>query len=163
MLEVIKLLYTVLQLSKIAMPCSLADVRSAAIDGRAQNAFFKKEQLKKLHETLVENVSQIQDAISSDTGHRLSEVKLEYCLALECVAKCFGAIDPKSSLHDEYAVARSEDAPDAREAVGIIVIEPTTHTFLFSLVSALAPALAAGNCIIVQACRELRPKLCTNP
>jgi acyl-CoA reductase-like NAD-dependent aldehyde dehydrogenase len=30
------------------------------------------------------------------------------------------------------------------------VIEPACHAFLYCLVSALAPALAAGNCVVVQ-------------
>ena len=58
-------------------------------------------------------------------------------------------------LDDEYRIARSVNAPDAREPVSIVLIEPAAHTFLYSLVSALAPALGAGNCVIVQAERSM--------
>jgi acyl-CoA reductase-like NAD-dependent aldehyde dehydrogenase len=125
-------------------------VRSAAIDGRAHNPFYKKVQLKKLHDKLVDSATEIQKAIADDTGHRPAEVKAEYWLAMRCVTETYKSIDPEQHLKDEYAIARSKDARDAREPVGIVVIEPTLHTFTFSLLCALGPALAAGNCIIVQ-------------
>jgi hypothetical protein len=34
--------------------------------------------------------------------------------------------------------------------VSIVVVEPAAHAFLFCLVSAVGPALVAGNCIIVR-------------
>lgn len=128
-------------------------IRSAAIDGRAHNPFFRKIQLKKLHDKLAENSSEIQKAIVEDTGHRRAEVKAEYWLTLRCLADNYDAIDPESDLKTEYAIANSKDAPEAREPVGIVVIEPAAHTFVFSLISALGPALAAGNCVIIQVSR----------
>jgi len=125
-------------------------VRSAAIDGRARNPFFKKTQLQKLHASLVANSAEIHKAIQKDTGHSAAEVRVEYWLALRCLAEVYDSIDTNTELQDEYRIANGKDAPDAREAVGVVVIEPTTHTFLYSLLSALAPAIGAGNCVIVQ-------------
>lgn len=125
-------------------------VRAAAIDGRAKNPFFKKTQLRKLHEELVASASDIQRAIRNDTGHTAAEIKVEYWLALRCLAQVYDSIDTDTELKREYRIANTKDAPDAREAVGIVVIEPTAHTFLYSLVAALAPAIGAGNCIVVQ-------------
>lgn len=132
------------------MATPFSKIRSAAIDGRVHNPFYRKVQLKKLHDKLADNATEIQKAIADDTGHRPAEVKAEYWLALRCVAESYTSIDPKQYLKDEYAIAASKDAPDAREPVGIVVIEPAIHTFAFSLLSALSPALAAGNCIVVQ-------------
>lgn len=131
-------------------PKPFAKVRSSAIDGRVQNPFYKKEQLNKLHRILAENALKVQDAMRADTANRAVDVKIEYWLALQCIASLYSSIDPDAALKDEYAVSNGIDAPNAREAVGIVVIEPTSQAFVYSLIAALAPAIAGGNCVIVQ-------------
>lgn len=133
-------------------------IRGAAIDGRLQNPFFRKEQLKKLHNGLVNSATEIQAAILEDSGHSPAEVKVEYWLALKRVEQDYDAIDPEAVLSAEYSIAKNEDAPKAHDPVGIVLIEPATHAFLFSLMSALSPAIAAGNCVIVKVRR--RGSLC---
>lgn len=132
------------------MPRPFSNIRSAAIDGRALNPIFRKTQLKKLHDALTEKASEIQDAIASDTGHTQAEVQVEYWLAMQQLGQAFGNIDPDQALHDEYAVSRSQSATQRREAVGVVVIQTAKHAFFNCLMSALVPALAAGNCVIVQ-------------
>lgn len=127
-----------------------SSVRSAAIDGRACNPYYRKTQLKKLHDKLVDNTAEIQSAIKQDTGYRPAETHAEYWLALQCLADSYNSVDTARDLDAEYAIANQKDAPNAREPVGIVLIEPATHAFVFSLISALGPALAAGNCVIVR-------------
>ncbi|KAJ4319255.1 hypothetical protein N0V84_006446 [Fusarium piperis] len=127
-----------------------AAVRSAAIDGRTQNPFYRKTQLRQLHSTLADNAAQIQEAIKKDTPHTSVEIKGEYWLALQCIADAFASIDPHKCMEDEYAISKGHDDPNSRSPVGIVVIEPSSHAFFYSLISALVPALAAGNCVIVQ-------------
>jgi acyl-CoA reductase-like NAD-dependent aldehyde dehydrogenase len=138
------------------MASSFSSIRSAAVDGRLHNPFYRKNQLKLVHDKLSENSLQIQQAILEDTGYRSSEIKLEFWLALQCLADNFAAIDPENVLRDEYSIARDEDVPDGQEPVGIVVIEPASHAFLYCLVSALGPALATGNCVIVQVSIDTR-------
>jgi acyl-CoA reductase-like NAD-dependent aldehyde dehydrogenase len=130
-------------------------IRSAAIDGRAHNPFFRRTKLKALHEALAARAADIQHALRSDSGHTPAETKVEFWLALRLIGSVYDAISTDPVLDDEYRIARSLNAPDGREPVGIVLIEPAAHTFLYSLISALAPALAAGNCIIVQAERSM--------
>jgi acyl-CoA reductase-like NAD-dependent aldehyde dehydrogenase len=132
------------------MPKPFSKIRSAAIDGRLHNPIYRKIQLKSLHDTLSKSLGELQRIIARDTGHGPAEVKLECWLALRCISEAYTAIDPAKALEDEYAIASRRDADDAREPVGIIVIEPATYTFFYSLVSALVPALAAGNCVLIQ-------------
>ena len=132
------------------MPRPYSAIRSAAIDGRLHNPIYAKTQLKNLHDILAQNATEIQRAIRKDTGHRASEVKVEYWLAMRCLADVYAALDPETLLDEEYALANGKDAADAREPVGIVVVEATAHTFFYSVVSAVAPAIAAGNCVIVQ-------------
>ncbi len=135
-------------------------IRSAAIDGRARNPFFKKTQLKQLHDKIVDHLTEIQKAIVEDTGRRLAETKVECWLALRCLQQCYNSINPDAELTAEYAIANSRDAPDSREPFGVVLIEPATHAFVFGLISALAPAVAAGNCVIVRVRgnRDLLPR-----
>lgn len=137
------------------MPRPFSKIRSAAIDGRALNPIFRKTRLKKLHDALSDKASEIQDAIASDTGHSPAEVQVEYWLAMRQLTQAFDAINTDRALHDEYAVSRGQDVPGGREAVGIVVIQAARHAFLSCLMSALVPALAAGNCVIVEAEQSL--------
>ncbi|KAK0383841.1 hypothetical protein NLU13_9752 [Sarocladium strictum] len=132
------------------MAASISAVRSAAVDGRLLNPIFRKEQLQKLHEKLSQNSADIQATILRDTGYSKAEVTAEYWLAIKLVKDAYDALSHDASLRDEYRIAKSQNAPDGREPVGIVVIEPARHAYLFSLLSALIPALAAGNCIIVK-------------
>jgi len=132
------------------MPEQFQAVRSAAIDGRAHNPIYRKTQLKKLYESLAQHGPEVEQALSHDSGYREVEVRTEYQLALRCLKDAFEAIDPAKVLEDEYATARGKDAPFDRAPVGIVVIEPAPHAFFFCLLCALAPALAAGNCVIVR-------------
>lgn len=125
-------------------------IRSAAIDGRVHNPIYRKDQLRNLHSALADNASAIQDAIAKDSKHQPSEVKIEYCLALQLIADAYIAINPNQQLEQEYAVTKGQDDVTSREPVGIVVIESSSHAFFYGLISALAPTLAAGNCVIVQ-------------
>lgn len=139
------------------MPKPFSNIRSAAIDGRLQNPIYRKTQLKRLHDTLSQNAAEIQRAITKDTGHTVAEVKVEYWLAMRCLADAYASLDPDGLLKEEYAIASGDDAPDAREPVGIVIIEPAAHTFFYSLLCATVPAIAAGNCIIVQVSKSSLP------
>lgn len=125
-------------------------IRSAAIDGRVHNPIYRKDQLRNLHSALADNASSIQDAIAKDSKNQSSEVKVEYCLALQIIADAYNAIHPDKQLEEEYSVKKGHDDVTSREPAGIVVIEPSSHAFFYGLIAALAPALAAGNCVIVQ-------------
>ena len=138
------------------MPKLFSKIRSAAIDGRALNPIFRKVQLKHLHDALSANASKIQDAIAADTNHTPAEVQLEYFLGMRHLTQAYTSLDPSQALHDEHSLARNQNSPHHREAVGIVLIhDPSQHAFFSCLLSALIPALAAGNCIIVQTPQSL--------
>ncbi|KAL1891088.1 hypothetical protein Sste5346_007914 [Sporothrix stenoceras] len=135
---------------------ALRRIRTAAIDGQAHNPVFRKTQLAKLHAALLKHSDDLQQEMLADgdsAGVRPTEVAVEYSLALQIVADHYAALDPVQALKDEYAVARGQDAPESRTPVGIVVIEMAAdrspHTFVYSLLSALVPALSSGNCVVV--------------
>lgn len=141
---------------------ALRRIRAAAIDGQAHNPVFRKTQLAKLHAALLVHAADLQEAMLADGASvsvRPAEVTVEYSMALQCVADHYATLDPVQALKEEYALARGQDAPDSRVPVGIVVVDmsgdapsrtqQTQHTFVFGLLSALVPALAAGNCVVV--------------
>jgi acyl-CoA reductase-like NAD-dependent aldehyde dehydrogenase len=132
------------------MAQSLHAVREAAIDGRMHNIFIRRTQLERLQQTLINEANVIQDAIRQDTGFTASEATVEYLLTLRTLKEYHQSLDPARALRDEYAIARGEDAPDQREPVGIIYIVPSKHTFFYSTVTAVAGALAAGDCVVIE-------------
>jgi acyl-CoA reductase-like NAD-dependent aldehyde dehydrogenase len=132
------------------MATTISNLRSAAVDGRLSNPIFRKAQLQKLHEKLSQNSAEIQTTIQRDTGHSKAEVVAEYWLAVKLVKDAYDGLNQDASLKDEYRIARSQNAANGREPVGIVVVEAARHAYLFCLLSALVPALAAGNCIVVK-------------
>ncbi|KAK4986145.1 hypothetical protein LTR50_005517 [Elasticomyces elasticus] len=141
------------------MPTPFARVRAAAIDSRLANVLKRQEELERLHQTLVRNGSAITDAIIHDSGHTPAEAAVEYHLALSTVKEQYASLRPAQQLEDEYRIARGADAPDRREAGGIVYIVPTQHTIFFSVVAPLSAALAAGNCVVIQLENNLRTLL----
>jgi len=127
-----------------------ARIRSAAVDGRAQAIMYKILQLRKLHQVLVREGEAIEDAIARDTGFNAVEVKLEYYMAMKSLRDHVVALDRKKCLEAEYALAHKKDAPENRDAVGVVIIEPGTHTPFYSVISALSAAIAGGNCVLLQ-------------
>lgn len=139
-----------LLVSAVNMTKPFSRVRAAAIDGRLSNVYKRQTELERLHRTLVQNSQTIKDAIIEDTGYSAAEAAIEYHLTLASLKKQYTLLDPRKELEDEYRIARGEDAPDRREASGIVYIVPTSHTLLFSVIAPLSAAIAAGNCVVVQ-------------
>jgi len=125
-------------------------LRAAATDGRLSNVFIRREQLKRLHNSLVTSADAIREAIVQDSGNTQAEAAVEYSLALASIKKQVAALDPEKELEDEYRIANGKDALDRRETIGIVYIEPTSHTLFFSIIVPLSVAIAAGNCVVVQ-------------
>ncbi|KAB2573921.1 hypothetical protein BFW01_g3637 [Lasiodiplodia theobromae] len=134
---------------------ALATVRSTAIDGRLHNIYWRQDQLRSLHSTLVSHEAAVLEATTRDSHNTLAEAKTEFYLTLAAVKQHFLSLSPKLELEREYSVAHGKDAADRRDPVGIVYIEPQTssssaHTLFYSVIVPLASAIAAGNCVVVQ-------------
>ncbi|KAF2500889.1 ALDH-like protein [Lophium mytilinum] len=138
------------------MPGPLQRIREAAIDGRCQNVIYRQTQLEKLHNVLIDNSESVIQAIYRDGGNSIPEARVEYLLALMCLREYYASLDATKALHEEYAVARGEDAPSLREGVGIVYIVPTTYSLFYSIVVPLSAAVAAGNCVVIELEKTLR-------
>lgn len=128
----------------------LPRIVAANIDGRTQNTRYRQAQFHRLQSALVEHIAEIQDAIRVDSGHTRQEVRAEVVLALQELRAHYVSLSLSKDLEIEYRIKNGKDSADSSRGVGIVYIEPTTHTLFFSIVSALTAALAAGNCIVLE-------------
>lgn len=131
------------------MSNSFPQIRAAAIDERAHNVFYRLTQLERLCKTLIDSALTLQEAITADYGHSQAEVSMELNLTISAVKRDYSLLQPKMILDEEYSIAYGKDAPLHRKAAGIVYIEPTTHTLLYSAIIPLSAAIAAGNCVIL--------------
>ncbi|KAJ5507606.1 hypothetical protein N7527_009749 [Penicillium freii] len=132
------------------MAASLRAIREAALDGRMHNIFTRRTQLESLQKTLLDEADAIQDAIRADTGYAAPEAAMEYLLTLNTLKEYHQTLNIDRALQDEYAIARGEDATSRRDPVGIVYIVPTSYTVFYSVLVAVAGALTAGNCIVIE-------------
>lgn len=139
----------------IDMPDNFDRIRAAAVDGRAHNVFYRQTQLERLCRTLIDSGDEIREAIATDYDHTPSEITVELNLTLESVKRDYALLHPKRALEEEFLIAANKDAPNNRIPVGMVYIEPTTHTLFHSTVVPLSAAIAAGNCIILLVSKKL--------
>lgn len=132
-----------------AMAQTFASVRAAAIDGRMQNVFYRQHQLEALHQSMIDHASEIRQALENESGYSSAESTVELHLTVERLKRVYGNLRPEKMLADEYALATGKDAPLNRVPAGIVYIQPSSHSLLFSIVAPLSAAIAAGNCVIV--------------
>ena len=125
-------------------------VLAAAVEGQAQSLRYIEQQLSKLHAALTTSSSELLAAIKTDTKQSSSEVELQYTLALENVASSFSESNFETLFQAEYSLVRLENAPNNRAAFGAVYIVPSKYNLVYSCVSAVAAAIAAGNCVILE-------------
>lgn len=79
------------------------------------------------------------------------EAAAEVALSLDLVKEQYAAINPAKDLEEEYRLSKGKDAQDQTRPWGVVYIEPQqNHTPLFSIITALSAALAAGNCVALK-------------
>ncbi|KAF7528392.1 hypothetical protein G7054_g10160 [Neopestalotiopsis clavispora] len=128
----------------------LQRIDAAAIDGRAHNIRYRQQQLQQFSIRLQENADKICEAITLDSGFDEGEAVFEFAQSIKAVRTLYEQLDLQAALDEEYSVANNKDNISARVPVGVVVIRPGQHGRLFSVVSPVAAALAAGNCVIVE-------------
>lgn len=136
---------------------ALAQLQATALTARCHNSFFRQKQLKSLHDALRQDSNTIKDAVKSDTRVSEQEATAEVALSLELVKEHYASINPAKELEEEYRVSNGKDARDQTQPWGVVYIEPQqNHTLLFSIITALSAALAAGNCVALKVSTDSR-------
>ncbi|PYH68360.1 uncharacterized protein BO88DRAFT_454647 [Aspergillus vadensis CBS 113365] len=125
-------------------------VRAAAIDGRTSNWRFVQSQLKVLHQSLLDSREEILDVVASTPFTTEAEAEVEYYMTIATVSEHYDGINFDQAIDDEYKIARGENNIERRVGYGVVVVRPTSHTRFYSIISAVACAIAAGNTFVVE-------------
>ncbi|KAK8041325.1 hypothetical protein PG994_014332 [Apiospora phragmitis] len=125
-------------------------LQDAVTDGRAENIRYRQNQLQSLHARLRDEAGSLCGALARDSQASGAEVETEYYLAMDAVRHFYDSLDFKAEHEREYAVTHGRDNATRRLGAGLVVVRPTSHTRFYSIVTPLAAAISAGNCVIVE-------------
>ncbi|KAF9733979.1 hypothetical protein PMIN06_005191 [Paraphaeosphaeria minitans] len=130
---------------------TLANLNATALTGRSCNPFFRREQLKSLHDTLRGEINAVRDALRQDQHVTDAEATIEIATTLRHLKTHYAEIDQKAELERENRPTKAKDAADRTEPWGVVYIEPNLeHTPFFSVIEPLGAAIAAGSCIVLK-------------
>ena len=104
---------------------------------------------------LTESADALAAAISQDAGSTSVEVEVELFLTMDALQHFYYSLDFDKEIKEEYLVVNGKDNVERRTGVGLVVILPTSHTRLFSVLSPISAAIAAGNCILLEVSSSL--------
>lgn len=120
----------------------------ANIEWSARSVRHRQQQLRQLHATLLKYKDECVQAIEEDFRYTPNEALFAYSSTLKDIRIHYDSV----SLSEENAKARKveqeQDNPVRSVPVGIVYIIPTAG--LHCVISPVAAALAAGNCIVVE-------------
>ncbi|KAG4438900.1 hypothetical protein IFR05_005635 [Cadophora sp. M221] len=130
-------------------------IRAAVIDGRTANIRYRQNELQSLHQVLRSYVDELLLASTKDSSGDGStepgfEADAEYSHTMSAVKQFYSSLNFEQSHKDEYLLANGADNPSRRVGKGLVVIRPTTHTRLYSIISPIAAAITAGNCVCLE-------------
>lgn len=133
-----------------AQDIAIERLQLAATDRRADNVRYRQDQLQSLHQALREAAASIVSALLTDTKSSNAEADTQYYLAMEAVRHSYESIHFDEELAKEYSIVHGKDHTERRLGVGMVIIRPTNHTRFYSIITPLAAAIAAGNCVILE-------------
>ncbi|KAM5384546.1 hypothetical protein ACJZ2D_001291 [Fusarium nematophilum] len=139
-------------------------LQEAVIDGRLANVYIRRQQLSRLRDSVLQSKDAILEAIAKDSSVARNEALAEFYTTMTVIKHYYDELAPADAHRTEYQIANGQDAADAREGVGIVLITAQqAHTFFYSVLVPLCAAIAAGNCVIVVLQQTLRslPKIIT--
>lgn len=99
----------------------------------------------------------IRNTMKSESKHSPAEVEVQDALSLDAIAALFGQNnDLEQALHEEYQLARLENSPWHSVPYSIVYIVRSRYNLFYSCVTAVAAAIDAGNCVILEVCIPMK-------
>lgn len=125
---------------------SLARLEISCIEGRLQSIRYRQHIFHSLYKTLKSFETPIKNAIVADTGYGEIEVNLEYGLLMSELRLQYDTLN----LEEDLRARDQLHSLGATKSVGIVYLVPSKYNLLYSTVSALLAAIAAGNCVVIE-------------
>jgi acyl-CoA reductase-like NAD-dependent aldehyde dehydrogenase len=132
------------------LQAGLDTLRAAVTDGRTENVRWRQNEFQRLHAALREMVDTICEAISKDASPSMADAQKEFYLTMDAIRHSYETLDFDRLLKEEYSVKDGKDNLERRVGLGLLVIRPTRHTRFYSILTPLAAAIAAGNCVLLE-------------
>jgi acyl-CoA reductase-like NAD-dependent aldehyde dehydrogenase len=120
------------------------------LEGQGQAIHYRHSQLHRLHTELVKSKDEIKTTIKADEGYTALEADVEFNLVLLELRQHYEALDPRKALSASRQIETGNDNIGRRKSMSIAYIVPCTHTLLYSVLSPVCAAIAAGSCVIVE-------------
>ncbi|KAK0384828.1 hypothetical protein NLU13_7306 [Sarocladium strictum] len=128
---------------------AIARLQETVADGRLANPVYRREQLAKLLAALIDSRESIKAALVRDTSVTQREAFAEIYQTLAALRSHVDETAPDAQLAAEYSIAEGRNAVSLRQGLGIVALEPQSHTPFFSIFSPLGAAVAAGNPVVL--------------
>jgi acyl-CoA reductase-like NAD-dependent aldehyde dehydrogenase len=129
-------------------------LQASVIDGHADNIRYRQNQLLNLHQALRTDAENICNALAKDSPASAAEVETEFYLAMGSVRHFYDSLNFAEEHRKEYQVVDGHDNATRRLGYGLIIIRPTSHTRLYSIITPLAAAISSGNCVTLEVSNE---------
>ena len=136
------------------LQAGLNTLKATVVDGRTENVRWRQNEIQNLHAALRENMDTICHAISKDSSSSTADAEKEFFLTIDAIRHSYKTLDFDRLLKEEYSVKNGKDNLDRRVGLGLVTIRPTMHTRFYSIVTPLVAAIAAGNCVVLEVCRD---------
>ncbi|KAJ2901687.1 Aldehyde dehydrogenase dimeric NADP-preferring [Zalerion maritima] len=128
---------------------ALGRLRASVVDGRTESIRYRQAQLQDLHKNIREAATGLLSALQED-GSTPEEASVEVVLAQDTVRHAYDSLHFHKELKDEYSITEGKNYVNRRAGYGLVVIRPTRHTRLYSVLAPLSAAVAAGNCTVIE-------------
>ncbi|PQE22030.1 aldehyde dehydrogenase protein [Rutstroemia sp. NJR-2017a BBW] len=133
---------------------NLDRLRASVIEGTTENVRYRQRELERLHSSLCKNKSLLLSSISKDadgaSGKSNFEPDAEFWLTINAMETHYKSLDFEKSMVEEYLIAKGSDNKERRVGQGLVIIRPTAHTRFYSIITPIAAAIAAGNCVALE-------------
>jgi acyl-CoA reductase-like NAD-dependent aldehyde dehydrogenase len=128
----------------------------AVADRRTKDLRFRQRQLTRLHEWIVQNASDVRNAITTDEDLSNNEAGFVLASTLDDLRRQYDSLDLRQELNIEFRIKQQKDGRERRQPEELVYIIPDNFTAFFSTVSALGASIVAGCCCVVEVCVQMR-------
>ncbi|KEF61803.1 uncharacterized protein A1O9_03373 [Exophiala aquamarina CBS 119918] len=133
---------------KSPAPNPFPRISIADIEGTARSLRHRQLQFHRLQPIIVKNKALLIRALEDDYGYSPGEALFEYSLSLSEVRFHYESIDFEKEVAATKTIENGNERLNRYAGVGIVYIVPRGG--LYSVLSPLCAAMAAGNCVIVE-------------
>lgn len=120
----------------------------AEVEGTARSIRHRQLQFHRLQPTLIKNKALLVQALKDDYGYTEVEALFEFSLSLSELRAHYESLDFEKEVQATKTIENGNESLNRYVGVGIVYIVPRGG--LYSILSPLCAAMAAGSCVIVE-------------